>query len=277
MITEDQSAVVSFLEAPSTHADMPVERIETHASIVFLAGSRALKLKRAVRYDYLDFSSTERRRAMCEAEVRVNRRTAPSLYRGVVPVVRLSNGSLTLGGPGTPIDWVVDMNRFDQESLFDRLAARGALDLALMGPLASAVARFHSAAARRPDHGGKAGMEWVIEGNATGFAEQGKGILDDALAARLTVDSRGVVERDALLLDNRRQEGFVRECHGDLHLRNIVLINGYPTLFDGIEFNDEIACTDVFYDLAFLLMDLWRRDLRHHANTVLNTYVSRDG
>jgi aminoglycoside phosphotransferase family enzyme len=250
MITEDQSAVVRFLEAPSTHAGMPVERIETHASIVFLAGSRALKLKRAVRYDYLDFSSAERRKAMCEPEVQVNRRTASSLYRGVVPIVRRSDGTLALGGHGTPIDWVVDMNRFDQAFLFDRLAARGALDLALMAPLASAVARFHLAAARRPDHGGQTGMEWVIDGNASGFAEQGRGILDQALAGRFTAHSRAVLERDALVLDRRRQEGFVRECHGDLHLRNIVLIEGHPTLFDGIEFNDEIACTDVFYDLG---------------------------
>ena len=215
MITEDQSAVVRFLEASSTHDGMPVERIETHASIVFLAGTRALKLKRAVLYDYLDFSSAERRKSMCEAEVRVNRRMAPSLYRGVIPVVRLSDGSLALGGPGSPVEWVIEMNRFDQECLFDRLAARGALDLALMGPLASAVARFHSAAARRPDHGGKAGMEWVIEGNASGFAEQERGILDQALAGRFTADSRAVLERDALLLDRRRQEGYVRECHGD--------------------------------------------------------------
>jgi uncharacterized protein len=277
MITEDQSAVITFLEAPATYASMPVERIETHASIVFLAGTRALKLKRAVLYDYLDFSTAEQRRAMCEAEVRVNRRTAPSLYRGVVPVVRLSNGSLALGGPGTPIDWVVDMNRFDQEHLFDRLAARGALDLTLMGPLASAVARFHLAANRRSDHGGKAGMGWVIEGNAEGFAEQGKGILDHAVATRLTANSRAVLERDAMLLDRRRQEGFVRECHGDLHLRNIVLLDGCSTLFDGIEFNDEIVCIDVFYDLAFLLMDLWRRELPRHANAVLNTYVAETG
>ena len=204
MIPEDQSAVVRFLDTSATHAGMAVERIETHASIVFLAGTRALKLKRAVRYDYLDFSSAERRKAMCEAEVRVNRRTAPSLYRGVVPVVRISNGSLALGGPGTPIDWVVDMNRFDQEYLFDRMAARGVLDLALMGPLASGVARFHLAANRRSDHGSKAGMGWVIEGNAEGFAEQGKGILDHAVATRLTADSRVVLERHAMLLDRRR-------------------------------------------------------------------------
>jgi hypothetical protein len=274
MITEDQTPVIEFLAAPSTHGGAPVERIETHASIVFLAGTRAWKLKRAVCYDYLDFSSAERRKALCEAEVCLNRRTAPALYRGVVAIVRSADGALALGGPGVPVDWVVEMNRFDQDALFDRLAGRDALDLALMAPLARAIAKFHLAATRRTDHGGAAGMAWVVDGNAAGFEEQGKGILDADLAAELTKDSRSALDRHAGRLDRRREAGFVRQCHGDLHLRNIVLIDGRPTLFDAIEFNDEIACTDVLYDLAFLLMDLWRRRLPRHANVVLNRYLA---
>jgi aminoglycoside phosphotransferase family enzyme/predicted kinase len=265
---------VAFLSSPSTHEDATVERVETHASIVFLAGSRALKLKRAVRYDYLDFSTAERRRTMCEAEMRINRRTAPALYRAVVPVTRGADGSLTLGGSGTPVDWLVEMARFDQDGLFDRLAARGALDLALMQPLASAIARFHQGAERRFDHGGKAGMAWVIDGNATGFGEQGAGTLDSAACATLTTDARDALERHGALLDARLNQGFVRQCHGDLHLRNIVLLDGRPTLFDAIEFNDNIACIDVLYDLAFLLMDLWRRRLPRHANAVWNAYLA---
>ena len=116
-------------------------------------------------------------------------------------------------------------------------------------------------------------MAWVVDGNAAGFEEQGTGILDADLAAELTQDSRSALDRHAGRLDRRRQAGFVRQCHGDLHLRNIVLIDGRPTLFDAIEFNDEIACTDVLYDLAFLLMDLWRRRLTQHANVVLNGYL----
>jgi uncharacterized protein len=277
MITEDQSPVIEFLAAPSTHDGTPVERIETHGSIVFLAGARAWKLKRAVRYDYMDFSTADVRKAMCEAELRVNRRTAPALYRGVVAVVRCPDGSLALGGPGIPIDWVVEMNRFDQEGLLDRLADRDALNLELMAPLASAIADFHLDAEARRDHGGRAGMAWVIDGNATGFAEQGAGILDADRAAGVTQDSRALLDRHAGLLDRRREAGFVRHCHGDLHLRNIVLTGGRPTLFDAIEFNDEIACTDVLYDLAFLLMDLWRRQMPRHANVVLNRYVAETG
>ena len=104
-------------------------------------------------------------------------------------------------------------------------------------------------------------MTWVIEGNAAGFAEQGAGILDPAACSRVTRDTRFELERQGALLDKRRQQGSVRQCHGDLHLRNIVLLDGQPTLFDAIEFNDEIACIDVLYDLAFLIMDLWRRQL----------------
>jgi uncharacterized protein len=274
MITADQTEVVAFLASPSTHAGEAVERIETHASVVFLAGTCAWKLKRAVLYDYLDFSTIERRKAMCEAEVRINRRTAPELYRGVVAVTREPDGSLALGGPGTPVDWLVEMARCDQEGLFDRLAMRGALDLGLMHPLASAIARFHLTAERRPDHGGRSGMTWVIDGNATGFVEQGVASLDQAACARLTEDARDAVQRDGARLDARRDAGLVRQCHGDLHLRNIVLLEGRPTLFDGVEFNDEIACIDVLYDVAFLLMDLWRRQLPRHANALWNGYLA---
>ena len=134
MITEDQAPVIDFLAAPSTHGGAPTKRIETHASIVFLAGARAYKLKRAVRFDYLDFSTSERRHALCEAEVRLNRRTAPTLYRGVLAVTRQDDGWYALGGKDRPVDWLVEMNRFPQEALFDRQASVGALGIELMAP-----------------------------------------------------------------------------------------------------------------------------------------------
>jgi uncharacterized protein len=274
MTTEDQSGVIAFLAAPATHGGVTVDRIDTHASIVFLAGARAYKLKRAVRFDYLDFSTSERRRSLCEAEVRLNRRTAEALYRGVVAVTRQADGSYALGGDGPPVDWVVAMNRFPQEALFDRLASTGVLRLELMTPLGDAIAKFHAAAERRDEHGGRAGMSWVIEGNATGFAEFGKECLDPLTAHRVTDDARRELDRGTELLEYRRTAGFVRQCHGDLHLRNIVLLEGNPTLFDGVEFNDAIACIDVLYDLAFLLMDLWRRKLPRHANGVWNRYLA---
>ena len=277
MITEDQTDVIEFLGARSTHAAASVERIDTHSAVVFLAGERAYKLKRAVRFDYLDFSTVERRRAMCEAEVRLNRRTAPGIYRGVVPITRESGGALALAGSGPPIDWVVKMHRFSQDALFDRLAAAGRLDLELMRPLAAAIEELHRIAERRTDHGGKPGMEWVIEGNAAGFAEYGQDVLDPLACRRLTEASRAELDTRGALLDARRASGLVRHCHGDMHLRNIVLFDGRPMLFDGVEFNDEIACIDVLYDLAFLLMDLCRRGLPRHANAVWNSYLEDTG
>jgi aminoglycoside phosphotransferase family enzyme/predicted kinase len=273
MITGDQTAVIEFLAAPSTHGGTAIERVETHASIVFLAGDRAYKLKRAVRFDYLDFSTPERRRQMSEAEVRLNRRTAPEIYRAVVPVTRRADGGLALGGDGAPVDWLVEMNRFDQRDLFDRLAAAGTLSLELMPPLGAAIAAFHMSAEPRADQGGKSGMAWVIEGNGAGFEEFGGTYLDPAGTSRVTRESMRELNRHGGFLDGRRDSGLVRQCHGDLHLRNIVLLNGRPTLFDGVEFNDRISCTDVVYDLAFLLMDLWRRRLPRHANAVLNRYL----
>ena len=269
-----QGHVIAWLASPAAHGGHTVERIDTHSAIVFLAGARVLKLKRAVKYDYLDFSTLALRHEACEAEVRINRRAAPSIYRGTVPVTRESDGTFALDGSGPVVDWLVEMARFDQDGLFDRLAARGALDLELMAPLASAIADFHRSANRRDDQGGLAGMRWVIDGNERGLAEQGLGILDQAEAKALTRLTRAELERQAARLERRRRDGFVRQCHGDLHLRNLVLIDGRPTLFDAVEFNDRIACGDVFYDLAFLLMDLWRRDLKRHANVVLNGYVA---
>jgi uncharacterized protein len=247
MITENQAAIIDFLASPSTHRGSVVDRIDTHSAVVFLAGERAYKLKRAVLFDYLDFSTVERRRALCEAELLLNRRTAPTLYRAVVPVTRETDGSLALGGAGTAVEWLIDMNRFPQEALFDRLAAAGRLNLDLMPPLAKAIAEFHSGAERRDDHGGRAGMAWVIDGNAAGFTEYGVDCLDSAACVRLTDVCRAEIDRRGILLDARRDAGFVRQCHGDLHLRNIVLLDGRPTLFDGVEFDDrflaQTSCT----------------------------------
>src|SRR5215831_4671985 len=137
VVSHDQSEVIEFLASPATHGASTVDRIDTHTSVVFLAGPRAYKLKRAVHFDYVDFSSLERRQYCCEAEVRLNRRTAPTLYKGVLPVVRSANGRLFLGGEGDVVEWLVEMERFDQDQLLDRLAADGRLGVDVMETLAS--------------------------------------------------------------------------------------------------------------------------------------------
>ncbi len=277
MIVEDQSEVIAFLSDSTSHGAGvgAVERIETHISEIFLAGDRAYKLKRAVKYPYLDFSTAEKRRAACEAELAINRRTAPDLYLGTAAITRDPANGLAIGGKGIALDWLVVMRRFGQENLFDRMAARGALEPAQVADLAAEVARLHGSAEERPEHGGAEGMRAIMEGNETAFRDLGAA-FDAGKLARLDAALGDSLGRVAPLLDARRRAGKVRHCHGDLHLRNVVLVDGAPTLFDAIEFSDEIACIDVLYDFAFLLMDLLHRDMRPLANLALNRYLQAD-
>ncbi len=275
--TGDQTDVLAFLGTPGNleRGARPVERRDTHASVVFLTPERAYKLKRAVRYDYLDYSTPEKRRQACEAELAVNRRTAPDVYLGVAPVTRQADGSIALAGPGSPIDWVVVMRRFDDRLLLDALAERGALPLASMAPLGEAIRALHDAAERTPREGGRAGMSWVIDGNEREFA-----VLTDVLDRQRTLEltrrcTAALHDHDARL-EARRAGGWVRRCHGDLHLGNVVWLDGRPVLFDAIEFNDAVACVDVWYDLAFLLMDLAHRGLDVHAHAVFQRYVEAE-
>ena len=199
---------------------------------------------------------------MCEAEVRINRRIAPALYRGVAAVTREADGSLAIDGPGTPVEWLVEMTRFDQHCLLNRLAEAGVLPIALMPRLAQAIARFHATADDRATSrrmGGHApGHRRQRGGNG---ARKPTGIVEPRGAPGSRTARGSCSTADDILLDQRRDTGFVRQCHGDLHLRNIVMLDGEPTLFDAIEFNDELAWIDVLYDLAFLLMDLARLGL----------------
>lgn len=276
--TDDQRDVIDWLATPAAYGPgvTDVERIDTHAAIVFLAGDGAWKLKRAVRYDYLDYSTPDRRRACCEAELARNTRLAPSIYRRVVAVTREPEGGFAIGGAGTPVDWLVAMRRFDGEALCDRLATRGALPLEAMPALAREVAAMHATAEHRVDHGGAAGLRWVIDGNVSALRAAGP-TFEAAAIDSLARATHARLVRHAALLDTRRDEGLVRLCHGDLHLRNLVMLHGVPTPFDAVEFNDEIACIDTGYDLAFLLMDLWRRGLHRHANVVLGEYLQHTG
>lgn len=186
-------------------------------------------------------------------------------------MTREADGRLALAGAGAPVDWVVAMRRFDQAGLFDRLVLAGGVDRDMALALADTIAAFHADAERAADRGGAEIMRWVIRDNAEELADCG-----DA-ASTLLRQSQAVLDRVAPVLDARRGAGLVRRCHGDLHLRNICLIEGRPTLFDAIEFNDDLSCIDVMYDLAFLLMDLIHRGRRDIANMVLNRYIARTG
>lgn len=269
-----QDKVFAFLSSPKAHDGAgPVERVDTHISAVFLVDGLAYKVKRAVRLPFLDFSALAARRAACEAEIEVNSRFAPWLYLRVAAVTREADGHFAIDGEGEVVEWMVVMRRFPAEDQFDRLAARGALTPKLVRELATQVAEAHTRAPERPDKGGAAAMRWTVENNAECFAVHVPEVFAAEAVERLTTESRRALERVAPLLERRRREGRVRQCHGDLHLANICLFDGRPTLFDAIEFSEDIACIDVHYDLAFLLMDLEHRGLRTLANVAFNGYA----
>ena len=273
MIVGDQSEVMDFLSTAEAHGGAaPVRRIETHGAVVFLSGASALKLKRAVRFDYMDYSTVARRRAACEAEIRINRRTAPSIYRRARAIVRRPDGRVAWDGPGEVVDWVVCMARFDESRVFDELARRHELAAELVDGLADAVARFHEGAEPAPAFGGREGIAEVVEENAAELARY-PDLFDPAKVSDLVAAARAGLAAQASRLERRRRDGLVRRCHGDLHLRNVCLVDGKPTLFDAIEFSERFACVDVFYDLAFLLMDLWHRGLKAEANRALSRYL----
>ena len=278
MIVEDQSEVAAFLADPATHGEGVVEvrRIDTHGAMVFLAGDRAYKLKRAVKFDYMDFSTVERRRQMAEAEIVLNSRTAPGIYRRALPVTREGDG-LALAGGGEAVDWLVEMNRFDEDTLFDRMAARGELTFEHMRVLAEEIAVFHEGAERRHDLGGSEAMRGAVKINLGALETFKCGVFAAEDVDALARATEAELDDCGGLLDQRGREGFVRHLHGDLHLRNICLVDGRPTIFDAIEFNDALAVCDVWYDFAFLLMDLRHRGLADLANGVFNEYLWRTG
>lgn len=274
----DQSQTIAFLGDPRSHgagADAAVSVMETHISVVFLVGERAFKLKRAVKYPYIDASTAPIRLALCEKEVALNSRTAPDLYLGVRGITRETDGSLAFDGAGELVDAVVEMQRFDQRHLFDHLALEGALTPGLLEATALMIARFHAGAELARAGSGAANIAAVLDINAGGFATSH--VFGDDEVAALSATFRDALARHAVLLDARSGADKVRLCHGDLHLRNIFLSDGAPLLFDCIDFNDQIATVDVLYDLAFLLMDLWHRDLKAEANLVMNRYLDATG
>jgi uncharacterized protein len=250
-----------------------VRRIDTHAGIVFLAGGRALKVKRAVRFPFLDFSTLEKRKAACLAEIEANRPFAPELYRGVIAVTRGHDGALALRGDGEPVEWAVDMRRFDETKTLDRLADAGKIDLAMADELARGIAAAHARAPVVDAAPWIAALADYIDQNDAAFREY-PALFAQGGVAELTTASRAAFAQLRPLLIARGAAQLVRRGHGDLHLGNIALIDGRPVPFDALEFDPVVASGDVLYDLAFLLMDLVERRLAPAANVVLNRYLA---
>lgn len=270
-VVADQDEAVRFLRAALTDEAGPPRLVETHASMIFLGTDFAFKLKRAVRFPFLDFSTPERRLALCRRELSLNQRTAARLYLDARKITRAPDGALVFDGDGDLVDAVIVMRRFADADLLEARARDGDLPIPLMSDLARDVAMFHTAATSSRDLGGAAAMERVLAINET--AMRASDVLTqpdvDALAAEL----RNLHATFSSLLNARRDAGKSRRCHGDLTLRNICVFDGAATPFDCLEFDEDLATIDVLYDLAFLLMDLWRRDRRDIANLVFNRYL----
>src|ERR1700694_4104702 len=267
--TADQERVFAFLTDPAMHP--LVQRIDTHAASIFLEGERALKIKRAVRFPFLDYSTLEKRKAACDEEIKINRPFAPQIYRRVVPITQSNDGSLDIDGDGRPVEFAIEMTRFDERQTFDHLAEAGPLDHDLVDATADAIAASHAIAPLAPAKPAIESIPAFIEGNDKAFRTAAcfaKSDVDDLREA-----SQSAFLRVCGLLEQRGAQGFVRRCHGDLHLANIVLIDRKPILFDAIEFDPTIASIDVLYDLAFPMMDFIRYDRHAAANALLNRYL----
>ena len=265
--------VAAFLGRAATHrlAEAPI-RIDTHAAAVFLAGPLAYKIKRPVRFPFLDFTTLAAREAACRREIAVDRPIAPQIYRRVVAITREADGRLMIGGAGAPVEWAVEMNRFDETATLDRVVARGPLDPALVDAFAANVARMQARARRREAAPWIADLGRYLDQNAEAFAAR-PDLFAPAAVAALERRARERLAELGDLLEVRGRLGFVRLGHGDLHSGNVAVIDGEAQPFDAIEFDDAIATGDILYDAGFLVMDLADRGDRAAARRFLDRLI----
>lgn len=266
MIPPAQAAVAALLGRLTGAAP-----IETHISAVFVGPDAVLKLKKAVRLGFLDFSPLAARERFARRELALNAPFAPGLYRDVVAVTRDASGELALGGDGAPVDWVLRMAPVPPADFLGAVAARGGLDAALLDQAADAVAAMHAGLPPAPCPDAPAAMARVLDGNRQAALDAG---LPAERVMAWDAAARAALERCAGLLASRAAAGRVRRCHGDLHLGNLCLWQGRVVPFDALEFDEDLATVDTGYDLAFLLMDLEHQAGRAAANQVLNRYVA---
>ncbi len=274
-----QSEVIDFLMRPESYglsANAKVQRFDTHISVVFLAGEYAYKLKRAIELPFVDFRDLSDREKYCRLELVVNKAGASDLYIDAVPVVSTPDG-LSLDGTGDVVDWLVKMHCFDQCMLFDGLADERGLTPKDMDRLTDHVVDCYQVAETHNDYGGREGMERAFAGHYKAFENCPPHVLEGDKLDQLRTQVTREIEKIGDFLNDRQQAGYVRQCHGDLHLRNICFYKGKITLFDAIEFEPDYAIIDVFYDFCFLLMDLCHRGEWALANTALNRYLGRTG
>lgn len=272
--------IVTALQQPASfeHSVTQFETIETHISIVLLTGDFAYKFKKPVNLGFVDFTSLDKRRHFCEEELRLNRRSAPDLYLKVVAVGGDADAPQLNAGPA--IEYCVKMRQFPRSAELDRVMQAGDLDQRDFVKLAQSVARFHEdaeiATADMP-HGS---ADTVRRQCLDNFATIGRGVPGLNLAVELYALrqwSESELNRTKSRIEQRRLGGRVRECHGDMHVTNMIWLDDRIQVFDCIEFNAEFRWIDVMSEIAFLLMDLDMRARPDLACTFLNAYLEASG
>lgn len=276
--------MIAALHDPAAypHPVTVVDYLETHISHVFLAGEHAYKLKKPVNFGFLDFTTADKRRAACIEEVRLNRRLAPDIYLGVASVCRTPAGFRIVAGDCASGDALaevaVQMRRMPQDGLLDRLAQDGRLEVAHLIDVARQIAAFHARAARGPDIEHYGTLERIRAPAIQNF-EQTAPYIGRAVSAErhrsLRTATEAFLAQHADRFDARVREHHIVDGHGDLHLRNMCLMDGRVVIFDCIEFNPALRAGDVMNDIAFLTMDLDHRNLPTHANRFLNEYLEQ--
>lgn len=267
-----QREVFDFLGSPISNGGLPVKRIDTHGASVFLSGQRVLKVKRAVKFPFLDYSTLALRKKACLAEIEVNRAFAPELYVGLARVTREADGSLRIGGDGKVVEWAVEMVRFDEALTLDRFVLQNDIPAEMIGAIVRRLAEVHSIAPKQPVEDWIVALERFIREHNEVFSRHGDFI--EPKAAKELLERSGRLLCDAkTLIRQRAEQGFLVRGHGDLHLGNIALIKAKPVIFDAVEFDPVVASGDVLYDLAFLLMDLIAQGQDAAANAALNRYL----
>lgn len=273
--------LIAALMEPRRYPDpaQTVELVETHISWVLLAGDFAYKIKKPVRLPFLDFSTLAQRRVGCHDELRLNRRFAPDIYLGVVDIVNTPQEP-RFDGEGPAIEHAVKMRRFSESGRLDRVCARGDLQPGHLSDLADSLAAFHESAAMAPPASRFGSTGAILAAALENFDELQPPPPAQNLPARLQALRDWTAERHrqlAPLMESRKQAGRVRECHGDLHLANLVLIDGRVRMFDCIEFNEDLRWIDVASDIAFTYVDLLEHRQAGLASWFVNEVLSRSG
>lgn len=278
----NQSAVSEAMSAPSFYPGSPhhVERIETHISWVFIAGDDVYKVKKAVNFGFLDFTTLEKRRFYCEEEVRLNSRLAPEIYLGVTRIGLDQEGRMVLGGGATPLEYAVHMKKIPSDKMLKKLLPRQDFNSGVMADIAKKLALFH----REAETGGQidetGGIKTVRRNHEENFSqtEPFVGItLSAARHAFIRSFARRFLEIHADLFRKRVLEHRIRDCHGDLHLEHIVISGSDIIIFDCIEFNERFRYGDVAAEVSFLAMDLDFNGYAELSERFVEAYVAESG